>query len=62
MDKTTRVIVTKRKTYTLPEDAEGNPIDQAWSKAAISDSLRGTKVYQTEDGPVIARPWPDKKV
>ncbi|HEX2244475.1 MAG TPA: hypothetical protein VHK27_14740 [Gammaproteobacteria bacterium] len=26
-----------------------------------SDSLRGVKTYQIEDGPVIARPWPDKK-
>jgi hypothetical protein len=27
-----------------------------------SDSLKGVKIYQTEDRPVIARPLPDEKV
>ena len=59
MDETDRVIITKRKTYTLPEGAEGQPIEEAWPNAAIPDSLKGAKLYHTEDGPVIAKPLPD---
>jgi hypothetical protein len=56
MDDTDRVIITKRKTYTLPADAQGQPIEQALPKARIPASLKGAKIYQTEDGPVIACP------
>jgi hypothetical protein len=59
MDETGRVIITKRKTYVLPEDAQGQPIEQAWPKARIPASLTGAKIYQTNDGPVIAKPLPE---
>lgn len=59
MDDTGRVIITKRKTYILPEDAQGQPIEQAWPKAAIPASLKGAKLYETEDGPVVAKPLPE---
>lgn len=51
-----RVIITKRKTYTLPADRQGQPIEEAWPRAAIPASLKGAKIYQTEDGPVVAKP------
>jgi hypothetical protein len=53
------VIITKRKTYILPENQQGQPVEEAWPKANIPASLRGAKIYQTEDGPVVALPEPD---
>ena len=54
-----RVIITKRKTYILPEHQQGQPVKEAWPRTAIPASLRGARIYQTEDGPVIALPEPD---
>jgi hypothetical protein len=59
MKDSDRVIITRRKTYTLPEGAQGQPIEEAWPKAVIPDSLKGAKIYQTEDGPVVAVPLPE---
>jgi hypothetical protein len=59
MDDAERVIITKRKTYILPEGAQGQPIEEAWPHAAIPDRLKGAKIYQTEDGPVVVVPVPD---
>jgi hypothetical protein len=59
MDDTERVIVTKRKTYRLQDGQQGQPIEEAWPRAAIPASLRGAKIYDTEDGPVIAKPLPE---
>jgi hypothetical protein len=52
-----RVIVTKRRIYRLAPDQQGQPVEEALK---LPDNLRlflkGAKIYQTPDGPVIARP------
>ena len=58
MDDTDRVIITKRKTYVLKDGKEGQPIEEVWPNAAIPDRLKGAKIYDTEDGPVVALPLP----
>lgn len=57
-----RVILTKRKTYILPEDRQGQPVEEAWPNARIPASLRGAKIYQTQDGPVITIAEPDGEI
>jgi hypothetical protein len=54
-----RVIITKRKTYRLPEEQQGQPLEEAWPKARIPSHLKGAKLCQTEDGPVVALPDPE---
>jgi hypothetical protein len=56
MDDTDRVIITKHKIYLLREGEEGQPIEEAWPKAKIPESLKGAKIYETEDGPVVVMP------
>ena len=46
MDDTDRVIITNHKTYLLREGEEGQPIEEAWPKAKIPDSLKGAKIYE----------------
>ena len=36
-----RVIITKRKTYILPEDQPGQPVEEAWPRTVIPASLNG---------------------
>ena len=57
-----RIIITKRKTYRLPRDEQGQPIAEAWPEAKIPTSLKGAKIYQTEDGPVVVKPEPGAKM
>ena len=47
------VIVTKRKTYVLPADAVGVPIEDRLGD--VPDWMKGLKFWQTEDGEVLAR-------
>jgi len=54
-----RVIITKRKTYRLAEDARGTPVEEYFRHANLPAGLEGALVYQTEDGPVIARQTPE---
>jgi hypothetical protein len=56
VDDTDRVIVTKHETYVLREGEEGQPIEEAWPNTAIPDRIKGAKIYETEDGPVVALP------
>jgi hypothetical protein len=51
----TRIIRTKRKTYVLPGDAEGIPLSERYPGARLPDRFKDLKIYQTPDGPVIAR-------
>jgi hypothetical protein len=52
-----RVIVTKRRIYRLAPDEQGQPVEDALNLPAnLRLFLKGAKVYQTADGPVIARP------
>jgi hypothetical protein len=52
-----RVIVTKRRIYRLAPVEQGQPIEEALNLPAnLCLFLKGAKVYQTADGPVIARP------
>ena len=53
----TRTIITKHKTYDIPIDNERTPIEQYFANVDVSDALRGARVYQTEDGAVIAHPF-----
>ena len=49
-------VITKRKTYHLTEGQEGQPVEEAFPDAKIPESLKGAKLYQTAEGPVIAKP------
>lgn len=51
-----RAIVSKRKIYYAPKWQEGQPVEEALSGVTLPESLKGAKLYQTEDGPVIALP------
>lgn len=51
-----RAVITRRKTYYLTEGQEGQPVEEAFPDVKIPESLKGAKLYQTEDGPVIAKP------
>jgi hypothetical protein len=57
-----RVIITKRKIYRLPGDQQGQPVEEAWPNANIPARLKGAKIYQTEDGPVVAVPDPEGEI
>jgi hypothetical protein len=52
----TRVIVTKYRTYELAADAQGVPVEEYWPDIKMTDWLKGAKVYQTQDGSVVAMP------
>lgn len=58
-DDEDRFIVTKRRTYRVPGDVQGTPVEEYFSDATLPRSLQGAKVYETEDGPVIAKKLPD---
>ena len=51
-----RAIVTKYCIYELAQDAKGIPVEEYFPGAKLPEALRGSKVYQTADGPVIAAP------
>lgn len=51
----TRTIINKHKTYEIPIENEGTPIEQYFPNVEVSDTLQGARVYQTEDGAVIAQ-------
>ena len=55
----TRTIITKHKTYEIPIENEGTPIEQYFTNVDVSDALQGARVYQTEDGAVIAHKLPE---
>lgn len=49
-----RVIRTKSKTYILPNDGSGQPIEQHFGPGVnIPDGLKDACVFQTKDGPII---------
>lgn len=49
-----RTIVTKHKIYELPIENTGTPIEEYWPDIILSEGMQGTRVYETEDGMVIA--------
>ena len=51
-----RFIVTKRGVYAIPEDQDGTPIEDAYPGLELPRILQGAKMYQTPNGPVVARP------
>ena len=53
-----RVIVTKYKIYELNPDERGVPVEQYFTGVTLPAPLKGSgaKVYQTQDGPVVAMP------
>ena len=53
--KKTRTIITNKKTYTLPIENEGISIENHMPNAVIPEELKGARVYETEDGTIIAR-------
>ncbi len=50
------VIVTKRKTYLLPPDVVGIPVEDRLSH--VPEFMKGMKFWPTEDGEVLARGEP----
>lgn len=56
-DPQKRVIVTKYCIYELAHDAKGIPIEEAFPKIKDwPEAMKDAKLYETEDGPVIAMP------
>ena len=55
-----RVITTKYKTYVLPLTVRGIPIEDHFPGVDWPAPLRGAKIYPTEDGEVLAIPFPRK--
>ncbi|MCJ2097477.1 hypothetical protein [Methylobacterium sp. E-046] len=53
-------IITKRKTYLLPPDAIGVPVEDRLQD--VPDCMKGMKFWQTEDGEVLARGAPMQSV
>jgi hypothetical protein len=53
-----RQIVTKHRIYELPADAQGVPVEEYFPDITLPlpEPLRGAKVYETSDGPVVAMP------
>jgi hypothetical protein len=51
-----RVVVTKNKTYHLPADRRGMPIEECYPGIKLPKSLQGAKIYLTDDGPVAVVP------
>ena len=53
-----RRIRTKYKTYELPPDAQGVPVEEYFVGVTLPEPLKGSgaKVYETADGPVVAMP------
>jgi hypothetical protein len=49
-----RIIQTKYTTYVLPASVKGIPITEYFPGVTFPEPMKGGKVYQTEDGPVIA--------
>jgi hypothetical protein len=49
-----RVIITKHRIYRLPLSVRGTPIEDYWPGVIFPKELQGAKVYQTEDGEVVA--------
>ena len=54
-----RLVVTKHRTYHIPADVKGMPIEEYLPDTNLPDTLKGAKVYLTKDGPVIARQLPE---
>ena len=50
---TYRVIHTKRTSYLIPKTQEGIPVEEHFKNSDLPESLKGAKVYETKDGPVI---------
>jgi len=51
-----RFIVTKRGVYAIPDDQEGTAVEEVYPGIKLHRMLQGAKIYQTPQGPVIARP------
>ncbi len=49
-----RVIITKHRIYRLPLSVRGTPIEDYWPGVKIPKEFQGAKIYQTEDGEVVA--------
>ncbi len=50
-----KVVITKYKTYRIPEGIEGVPVEEYFKGAHLPENLKGAKVYETEAGAVIAK-------
>jgi hypothetical protein len=51
-----RVIVTKRRIYELASDEQGVPVEEYFAGVTLPETIKGAKVYDTVDGPVVAMP------
>jgi hypothetical protein len=49
-----RVIITKHRIYRLPLSVRGTRIEDYWPGVKFPKELQGAKIYQTEDGEVVA--------
>jgi len=50
-----KVVITKHKTYHIPEGVEGVPVEEYFNDTKLPDNLKGAKVYETIDGAIIAK-------
>ena len=54
-----RMIFTKNKNYQISADIKGIPIEEYMSDTKLPNRLKGAKVYETKDGPIIACQLPE---
>ncbi|NOR62972.1 MAG: hypothetical protein GQ535_10830 [Rhodobacteraceae bacterium] len=56
--KTHRFIQTRTGTAAVSRDQQGTPLNAFFQNAELPKHLEKSVVYQTENGPVIAKPDP----
>jgi hypothetical protein len=55
-DAAVRLITTKHRTYALPVDQAGIPVQDYFPAVEWSGPFASAKIYETTDGPVLALP------
>ena len=56
--KTHRLIQTRDGTAAVSREQQGTPLNAYFKNAELPDNLDKAVVYQTDDGPVVAKPDP----
>ena len=57
-----RVIITKRKIYSMPAGVRGVPVEEFFAGVELPKPIKGSgaKIYHLQDGPVLAMPAPGR--
>jgi len=52
LTKDVRLIRSKQRTYRIPRKEQGMPVEECFE--SVPESVRGARVFETEDGAIIA--------